>query len=122
MKIGKRPVAIGVVLFVAALHFVIGPNYSGPFKTFVAGYLLNILVPFAYFLLATSTPLFIKSRTIIAATIFLVGCLVETLQYYDIPIFGRTFDPLDYAMYGLGVLLGMVVDTLISRTASAAES
>lgn len=115
MKIEKRSVAIGVVLFVAALHFVIGPNYSGPFKTFVVGYLLNILVPFAFFLLATSTLSFIKSRIVIAAAIFLVGCLVETLQYYDVPIFGQTFDPLDYAMYGLGVLLGMVIDTLLSR-------
>lgn len=115
MKIKKRLVAISVVIFVAALHFVIGPNYSGPFKTFVAGYLLNILVPCAFFLLATSTTFFIKSKVIIAATIFLVGCLVETLQYYGVPIFGQTFDPLDYAMCGLGVLLGIVIDTLTSR-------
>ncbi len=31
------------------------------------------------------------------------GFLTESLQYFGVPIFGRTFDPLDYLMFATGV-------------------
>jgi hypothetical protein len=48
-----------------------------------------------------------------AITVFLIGFTVETLQYYDIHIFGSTFDYLDYLMYLFGVLLGLIMDYAI---------
>ena len=39
-----------------------------------------------------------------AVAVFAVGAITETLQYFDVPLLGRTFDPLDYAMFGVGIL------------------
>ena len=45
----------------------------------------------------------------------LIGLIIETLQYFGLPILGGTFDILDYLMYFLGASLGFGVDTLIIR-------
>jgi hypothetical protein len=48
--------------------------------------------------------------------VFGFGCVVEASQYLGRPIFGSTFDPLDIAAYGAGVLLGVLLDmVLLSR-------
>ena len=35
------------------------------------------------------------------------------LQLNDIPVFGSTYDPLDIVMYGIGILLGILLDFTI---------
>jgi hypothetical protein len=101
---------------VALLHFVTGPRYSGPFPAFVNGYLIDILLPFAlYFLLCPQDVRhpFLRPWFVKAAPVFAIGVAVETAQYFGVPIFGRTFDPVDYAMYALGTILAAVIDTLV---------
>lgn len=96
-------------LTVGAMHFIIGPDYQGPAKVFVRGYLIDVLLPFAvYFLIAL--PAFIKRRWLIALMVFGIGFAVETMQYFGVPIFGRTFDPLDYVMYAAGAVLALITD------------
>ena len=98
-------------LAVGGLHFIIGPDYQGPLKEFVRGYLIDILLPFAvYFLIAL--PMIIKKPWLIALTVFGIGFVVETLQYFGVPLFGRTYDPVDYFMYAIGALLALVTDVL----------
>ncbi len=98
-------------LAIGGLHFVIGPDYHGPMKEFVSGYLIDILLPFAvYFLIAL--PKIIKQPWLIALAVFGIGFVVETLQYFGVPLFGRTYDPLDYVMYAIGALLALVTDVL----------
>lgn len=100
-----------ICLSVGALHFVTGPLYKGPFTEFVNGYLIDILLPFCvYFLIRISNILKLKWQ--IALSVFGIGFTIETMQYLGVPIFGRTFDPLDYGMYALGAILAWIVDVL----------
>ena len=101
---------------VALLHFFTGRAYKGPYPEFVNGYLLDILVPFAFYfllcphdaILSLMRPWFVKSLPV-----FVVGLSVEAAQFYGVPIFGRTFDPLDFVMYGMGIILAAILDTKV---------
>lgn len=105
----RKIFVVVIALIVGALHFVIRPDYSGPFKLFISGYLMDILLPFVvYFLI--KLPGFIHQRWLIFLIVCGIGFAVETAQYFDIPLLGRTFDPLDYAMYILGTLLALITD------------
>ena len=47
---------------------------------------------------------------------FIIGLTVEMLQLNNIPVFGNTYDPLDIVMYGIGILLGVLLDfTIIDK-------
>ena len=81
---------------------------------FVNGYMIDILLPFAaYFLLTPKEFAPLRSWIAKALLLFGVGAAVEIAQYFGIPILGRTFDPLDFVMYGLGVALAVVFDTVL---------
>lgn len=108
----RKLFVISIALVVGGLHFVIGPHYDGPLQPFVSGYLIDILLPFMlYFLIRVSNRL--TGKITIGAIVFGVGAVVETLQGLGYPVLGTTFDPIDYGMYGTGVLLAIVVDFLI---------
>ena len=105
-----------VNLSIALLHFVTGRHYAGPFPGFVNGYLLDILVPFGlYFLLCASEKnlKFLKPWYVKGTLVFLVGSCVEMSQFFGVPIFGETFDPMDFVMYALGGILAAIFDTLL---------
>jgi hypothetical protein len=107
----RKTFVVVTSLAVGGLHFIIGPDYQGPMKAFVRGYLIDILLPFAvYFLIAL--PKVIRQPWLIALAVFGIGFVVETLQYLGLPLFGRTFDPVDYAMYAIGAVLALVTDNL----------
>jgi hypothetical protein len=109
----KTLVVVCLVVPVALLHFLTGSAYRGPWPEFVNGYLLDILVPFAYYLLLVlpETPL-LRPWPVKALLVFGVGASVEIAQFFGAPILGQTFDPLDFVMYGLGVALGALVDRM----------
>jgi len=105
---------VGISLLTAGLHFVIGPGYSGWFRPFVTGYLMDILLPMNVYLLSQVAlrkhyPL-AKSRWLGALGTFGIGLAVEGLQYQGVPLFGSTADPLDLLMYALGAGLGLGID------------
>lgn len=106
---------VGICLGVGLLHFVAGPGYSGPWPGFVRGYLIDIVLPFAlYLLLGVSWPVLADSRLARSLMVLAVGGAVEGLQYLGVPLFGRTFDPLDLVMYGLGVAGGVIVELVVA--------
>ena len=110
----KIGVVVSISISVALLHFVTGENYQGPFPVFVNGYMIDVLLPFSlYFLLCLTQASILRSWLVKAILVFAVGLVVETAQFYGFPILGQTFDPLDYLMYGLGVLMAVVLDTLL---------
>jgi hypothetical protein len=113
----RKHVVVGICLVVAALHFVAGPRYRGPWPAFVHGYLMDILVPFAlYLLLGVSGLAVLRSRVVRGVIVFAIGGLVELLQYAGVPLFGATFDQLDLFMYAVGVVGGVIVEaTAMSR-------
>ena len=101
-------------LIVGGLHFLTGEKYSGPLPLFVNGYLIDILLPFALYFLICLVDLRIFKHWWARATVpFLIGVKVEVAQYYGLPIFGQTFDPLDLLAYGTGVTLAVLTDKLL---------
>ena len=115
-QVSRKQIVVGIALGVGLLHFVVGPGYAGPWRGFVRGYLIDILLPFAlYLLLSLPAIRCLRHPGARAAVVLGVGVAVETLQFHGVPIFGRTFDPLDLLMYGLGVLAGVVFERAVLR-------
>ncbi len=114
MKVNQRHVVVAIAVTVGLLHFPLGHGYDGPWPVFVTGYLIDILLPFAMFLVfGISNISFLQPKWARAAAIFAVGATSETLQYFDVPLFGRTFDPLDYLAFAIGLGLGTLFEILV---------
>jgi hypothetical protein len=95
----------------------VGPDYQGIFRHFIRGYLIDILLPMNMYLLLQislrKNNAVIKARIIGAIFIFSFGTMVEILQLYKIEFLGRTYDPWDILMYGIGVGAGILIDLTI---------
>lgn len=108
---------VAISLFVGLLHILIGPNYQGIFKHFIRGYLIDILLPLNLYLLlqiSLRKKLSVyKARIIGAAFTFSFGIIVEILQWNKIDFLGKTYDPLDILMYGIGIGFGVFLDLTI---------
>ena len=108
---------VAISLFVGLLHILIGPNYQGIFKHFIRGYLIDILLPLNLYLLlqiSLRKKLSVyKARIIGAAFTFFFGIIVEILQWNKIDFLGKTYDPLDILMYGIGIAFGVILDLTI---------
>jgi hypothetical protein len=104
-------VVVCVVVPIAMVHFFTGSAYKGPLPEFVNGYLLDILVPLAFYLLLClpETPQ-LRPWPVKAILVFGAASCVEIAQFLGMPILGRTFDPLDFPAYGLGVALAVLLD------------
>ncbi len=113
----RKVVVVLIAAAVGLLHFLTGPHYGGPFPTFVNGYLIDILLPFAMYLVLGFVQQPIMRRPVVRAVlVFFIGATSETLQYFGVPIFGQTFDPLDYLMFVVGIGLAIVFErTVMSR-------
>lgn len=86
--------------------------FLGPFFT---AYMTDIILPWYFYALISFIVLKNREkkhllRIVTALAVFMMGAILETLQYFNIKILGSTFDPLDYAMYFIGVLGGVLVD------------
>ena len=113
----NRAFIIMLMLIVASLHFVAGPHYEGPYAHYVHGYLIDILLPFAlYFLLCMYEKSIFRNWYGRFCGIFLLGASIETAQYFDVPLFGSTYDPFDYAAYAVGVLSAAILDQIVIPT------
>jgi hypothetical protein len=110
LKSRKKAFVIIVALLVAALHFVIGPNYRGPFKGFLSSYIIDILLPFTLYFLFTLNLNQIKQKILVCLAIFGFATGIEYLQYQGIGIFGSVFDPYDFLAYLAGVISAIVFD------------
>ncbi len=109
----KRAFVILLAIIVAILHFVIGPNYEGPFKDFLTGYIIDILLPFFLYFLFTLHINPIWQKITVGAGIFAFGAVIEYLQYRGAGVFGSTFDPYDFVAYFIGVGSAIVFDLFI---------
>jgi len=119
----RKQVVVGICLVVAGLHFVIGPRYRGPWPAFVGGYLMDVLLPFSlYLLLGVSWRRVAGSRLTRGIVVFAIGAGVELLQFLGVPLFGATFDVLDFVMYALGVVGAVVFErAVIARLGASAR-
>lgn len=107
-------VVVGIMIPIALLHFVTGSHYWGPYPRFVNGYLLDILIPFGfYFLLSLIDAALLESWIVKGLLVFGAASAVEIAQLFGLAVLGRTFDPADLLMYGIGVSLAVVLDTVV---------
>jgi len=112
--VNRKTIVVIIAVFVGLLHFLTGSGYRGPCPIFVNGYMIDILLPFAMYLVLgfIEEPVQLNSAAR-GALVFAVGAVTETLQYFDVPIFGQTFDLLDYLMFVVGILLGIVFERIV---------
>lgn len=119
----QKLIVVSIALGVGALHFLTGPGYRGPWPVFVNGYMIDILLPFAMVLVlgvADQPPL--RSEITRSVLVFGVGAVTETLQCFGVPIFGQTFDPLDYVMFAIGVGLAVAFEkAVLSKVISSSN-
>lgn len=112
----QKIVVVCIAILVGLLHFVTGPGYSGPFPGFVNGYLIDILLPFSmYLVIGVARLALLRTAISRALLVFAIGATTETLQYFGVPIFGRTFDPLDYLMFAIGIVLAVLFEKMLFR-------
>jgi hypothetical protein len=110
----RTVVVVAINLAIAGVHFITGPGYRGPFPAFVNGHLLNILIPFGFYLLLCLNPSGpLRHWAVRAALVFGAASAVEVAQGLGLEVLGRTFDPLDFVMYGLGVGLAALLDRVV---------
>ena len=112
--IRKKVVIISIMILIALIHLFTGSNYKGPYPGFVNGYLLDILVPFGFYFLSCliKFPL-LKSWIVRSILVFGVASFTEIAQFFGVPIFGQTFDPVDFVMFGMGIILATIFDIIV---------
>jgi hypothetical protein len=110
----RKVIVVSIAVAVGLLHFLTGPGYRGPFPVFVNGYMIDILLPFAmYLVLGMAEQKILVSGLARGVVMFAVGATTETLQYFGVPVFGRTFDPLDYLMFAIGIGLAAAFEKIV---------
>ena len=114
----KKYLIIGIEILLALMHVVgVGRHSSGRMFSLSASYFSDLVLPFGfYFLLAEMEEKteFLRKWWIKAGIVFLMATLAEIGQYFGLYILGRTFDPIDIAVYAAGVLLAALVDWIFS--------
>ena len=115
-NIPRKPVVVAICLAVGALHLFTGPDYRGPLRAFVTGYLIDLALPFSLVLLLgvglDRSPR-LQLPAVRGTAVFIVGAAVEVLQYLGVPVFGRTFDPLDLLMYATGAVAALAFERAV---------
>jgi hypothetical protein len=104
---------------VAAVHVLrAGTHLDGSLHRLYYGYASDLLLPLAMYFLpclaGTRLRLLVDWRAK-ATTIFAAASTAEVLQGLGVPVLGRTFDPLDFVIYGAGVLAAVLLDRLVPR-------
>jgi len=113
----KKKKLIIILEIIIAIFFIIGADWASPsFHRLFHSYFADIFIPFGFYFLfilnEKKYPSFKKWQTK-ALAVFALCALSETLQYFGIFALARVFDPVDYIMYGAGVLLAAAFDRLI---------
>lgn len=110
----RKIIIVAIAIFTGLLHFVIGPEYQGPFRNFLLSYLIDILLPFSlYLLMGLFDQTLIKNVYFRGVFIFLIGFGVEVLQYSGFKILGNTTDIFDLLAYAVGIITAMVFERFV---------
>jgi hypothetical protein len=113
----RRAVAWAVVLGVAAVHFLRAGSYlRGTLYRLYYSYASDVLLPLAAYSLLCIVERnlgFLRDWRAKAILVFAAASTAEILQGLGVPMLGRTFDPRDFVMYGVGVLLAVLGDRLV---------
>jgi hypothetical protein len=110
----KKVVLVVGLQLVIAVFFISGVDRAYPSAYIIyQSYFADIFLPFGFYFLLTLVqdkhPVF-KKWHVKALSIFTLCSTSEILQFFGIFALARVFDPLDFVMYGIGVLLAVFVD------------
>ncbi|MBL0056745.1 MAG: hypothetical protein IPP31_11310 [Chitinophagaceae bacterium] len=112
----KKTIVVITQLIIASL-FIIGADWAGErVHRLFHSYFADFAIPFGfYFLLVIIEEQYepFKKWYIKASVVFILCACSETLQYFGIYALAKVFDPLDYAMYALGVVFAAFVDRIL---------
>jgi hypothetical protein len=115
----SKKIVVVITLLIIASVFVIGADWaSETAHQLFHSYFADIAIPFGYYLLLALLEdkyRLIKKWYIKAGAVFVLCASSETLQYFGVYALARVFDPLDYVMYALGVILAVFVDRIAFR-------
>ena len=110
----KRLIVVGIMAGIALVHILrVGSRLNGRWHELYYSYFSDIVIPFGvYFLLCLSESRFpfLRKWHVKSALVFSLAAFAEICQGFRIPILGSTFDPLDFVMFGIGVLLAVLVE------------
>ena len=113
----RTAVVASILLIIALVHiFRVGTYLKGLMFTLYYSYFSDIIIPFGmYFLLCLEDMFirFLRDWWVKALLVFGVASATELLQAFGVPLLGGTFDPLDFVMFGGGVLLAAFVDRCV---------
>ena len=115
----NKKLVVVITLLIIASFFIIGADWTNEnIRRLFHSYFADIAIPFGYYLLLVLVedkykP--IRNWYFKAAVIFVLCSLSETLQYFGFYALARVFDPFDYVMYALGVLLAAFTDRIIFK-------
>ena len=122
----RTAVVVAIVLAIASAHaFRVGTYLGGSLSRLYYSYFSDVAIPFCMYLLlclrARRLPLLADWRAR-ALLVFGIASFAEVMQAFGVPLLGRTFDPLDFAMFAVGVALGAIVDRVaLARLPGARE-
>lgn len=109
----KEYFIVGMQFVLAGLLILAKGWMNSSMEIIYQSYFADVLIPFSFYfllILASENHSQLKKWWIKALLVFGLCALSETLQYLGIYALARVFDPVDYVMYGLGVLLAAFVD------------
>jgi len=110
-------VVVSILLLIALVHFFrVGTYLRGTLFTLYYSYFSDVVVPFGmYFLLCLSDVrvYVLRKWHVKAMLVFGVASSTEVMQAFGVPLLGRTYDPLDFVMFGVGVLFAALVDRFL---------
>ncbi len=114
---GRRGVILCIMAVIAIIHILrIGNYLSGVLYHLYYSYFSDLILPFGGYFLVCAAELKLpilrhwKPKLVIS---FFAPALAETFQFFDIPVLGSTFDPLDYLMYAFGAILAAIIDNQV---------
>lgn len=114
---GRIALIASILLVIALIHILrVGSYLRGSLFTFYYSFFSDIVIPFAmYFLLCLNDVqfLFLRDWPVKAMLVFAVASSAEVMQAFGVPLLGQTFDPLDFVMFGVGVLLAALVERFL---------
>jgi hypothetical protein len=114
---GRTALIVSILLVIALVHILrVGTYLRGSLFTLYYSYFSDIVVPFGmYFLLCLdAAPVrLLRDWRVRAMLVFGVASSTEVLQAFGVPLLGQTFDPLDFVMFGGGVLLAVLLDRFL---------
>ncbi|MFC1600456.1 hypothetical protein ACFL25_00015 [Patescibacteria group bacterium] len=115
MQNKKIRLVVLIELIIATL-FIIGAKWTTPeIYILYQSYYADVFLPFGFYFLLTINDKnkYFNTWWKRSLAVFALTAASETLQYFGIYALARVFDPLDFVMYALGVLLAAFFDKKI---------